>query len=140
MEFNCVIDTNVIVSALLSKYPDSATKLVLDGVFDDAITPIYSYDILKEYVDVLNRKEFKFDNNLINKVIDVFKDSGIITNPIDSGIDLVDKKDVPFYDAYNYTKEYDSYLVTGNLKHYPIEDNIVPPRRMIDIINERSDT
>ncbi len=37
MEFYAVIDTNVLLSALLSKSEDSATVKVLDAVFDGKI-------------------------------------------------------------------------------------------------------
>lgn len=35
MEYYAVIDTNVLLSALLSKNEDSATVKVLDAVFED---------------------------------------------------------------------------------------------------------
>lgn len=45
MEFYAVIDTNVLLSALLSKSEDSATVKVLDAVFDGKIIPLYHQDI-----------------------------------------------------------------------------------------------
>ena len=57
MEYYAVIDTNVLVSALLSKNEDSATVKVLDAVFDGKIIPLYHQDILIEYDEVLHRKK-----------------------------------------------------------------------------------
>lgn len=31
-------------------------------------------------------------------------------------------------------KEEDAYLVTGNIRHFPVEPFIVTPRQMLDII------
>lgn len=37
-----VVDTNVIISALLSHYSDAATSLVLDYLFKGLIVPLYN--------------------------------------------------------------------------------------------------
>lgn len=55
-----VIDTNVLVSALLSPRDDSATVRVIEKVLAGEIIPIYSNDISHEYRDVLSRKKFNF--------------------------------------------------------------------------------
>mgnify|MGYP002730100083 FL=1 len=56
-----VIDTNILVSALLSKHADSATVKVIEKLFDGEIIPVYSNEITNEYREVLHRKKFKFD-------------------------------------------------------------------------------
>lgn len=55
MKYYAVIDTNVLISALLSKNVNSATLKVLDAVFDGIIIPLYHQDILAEYDEVLHR-------------------------------------------------------------------------------------
>ena len=32
----------------------------------------------------------------------------------------------------------DAYLVTGNMKHYPVRSYVVTPREMIDIIEKEN--
>ena len=59
MKYFAVIDTNVLVSALLSSKNDSATVQVIEKVLKKEITPFYSEEILIEYTDVLNRKKFR---------------------------------------------------------------------------------
>ena len=54
-----VIDTNVLVSALLSSHEDAATVQVVGKLFSGEITPLFSEDILAEYNEVLRRKKFK---------------------------------------------------------------------------------
>ena len=42
--------------------------------------------------------------------------------------------DLIFYEVAIEKREDDSYLVTGNKKHYPIKDFIVTPAEMIEIL------
>ena len=60
-----VIDTNVLVSALLSSKDDTATVQVLGKVITGEIIPVYSNVITKEYREVLSRKKFGFSGDLI---------------------------------------------------------------------------
>ena len=60
MEVYAVIDTNVLVSALLAKHPDSAPVQILDRLFSRDFIPMYNEEILAEYSEVLHRPKFKF--------------------------------------------------------------------------------
>lgn len=51
-----VIDTNVFVSALLSRYADSATVQVVNAMFINGICPLYNQEIIDEYQNVLHLK------------------------------------------------------------------------------------
>jgi len=53
-----VIDTNVLVSALIS--PSGNEALVLLAVRQALITPCFSQDIVREYTEVLARPKFSF--------------------------------------------------------------------------------
>ena len=48
-----VIDTNILVSALLSKNETAATVQVMVQLLSGRITPVYSNEIIAEYVEVL---------------------------------------------------------------------------------------
>lgn len=63
-----VIDTNVLVSALLSSKDDTATVQVLAKVISGEIIPIYSNVIIKEYREVLSRKKFGFSGEMISSL------------------------------------------------------------------------
>ena len=134
MKIFTVIDTNVIVSALISRHTDSATVMVLNSVFSEHIIPVYNEDILNEYSTVLRRKKFNFSEDFINETITTIKDKGIHSERINSGETLPDDKDLVFYEVA-LSKE-DSFLVTGNLKHFPKKPFVVSPAEMIQIINE----
>lgn len=71
-----VIDTNVLVSALITKNPEAATAKVVRLLLDNGFVPLYDTSLSKE----------------------------------------------------------DSFLVTGNLKHYPTSPRVITPADFINII------
>jgi len=131
-----VIDTNVFVAALLTKNDDSATVRVYEAIADGLITPLYHKDILEEYVEVLSRPKFKFSKERINAVLDMIVKYGVEVFPKPTGEILIDMDDLIFYEVAMEKRDDDSYLVTGNQKHYPVRDFIVTPSEMIDILNQ----
>ena len=58
MKIFAVIDTNILVSALLSSKNDSATVKVMEKVLQKKIIPVYSEEIFTEYKNILHRKKF----------------------------------------------------------------------------------
>lgn len=49
-----------------------------------------------------------------------------------TGIDFPDLKDIVFYEIA-ISKE-NAYLVTGNIKHFPVRSFIVSPAEMVEIL------
>ena len=133
MKLLTIIDTNVIVSAFLSRHNDSATVLLLDCLFKGTIIPVYNDEILNEYYAVLTRSKFKIAKEKIDAVLTEIKTKGIHSERINSGETLPDDKDLVFYEVA-LSKE-DSFLVTGNLKHFPKKPFVVSPAEMVEIIN-----
>ena len=129
-----VIDTNVFVAALLTKNEDAATVKVYDAIADGIITPLYHKDILKEYSEVLHRPKFRFSKEKIHAVLDMIVKYGVEIFPKPTGEILVDMDDLIFYEVAMEKRDDDSYLVTGNKKHYPVRDFIVTPAEMMEII------
>ena len=68
--FYAVFDTNVLVSALMSKRADSPTVLLLDYVLDGRIVLLYNEDIIREYKEVLHRSKFDFSEDSIHDLIE----------------------------------------------------------------------
>ena len=124
-----VIDTNVIVSALMNVNgtPAKILSLVLNG----NIKLLYDNRIIFEYIEVLSRKEFGFNEEIINDMINYFKHEGEFVNAEHQNIEFIDETDKKFYEVYKYGEA--QYLITGNLKHFPEEDTIVTPKRSIEI-------
>ena len=131
-----VIDTNVLVSALLSSKDDSATVQVVQKIIQEEIIPIYNYDIAHEYKIVLHRKKFNFSRNNIDFLLNAIFHFGILFEPAFYDFTLPDIKDLPFYLTALQNQDKNSFLITGNLKHFPNEPFIVTPRYFINILNQ----
>ena len=134
MKIYAIIDTNVIISALLSYHQDSATVKILDHLYDRTIIPVYNDEILNEYAVVLRRPKFKFSEVTINATLEAIKKGGMRSDRIRTNENLPDPKDVVFYEVTLSVE--DSFLVTGNIKHFPKKPFVVTPAEMLQIINE----
>ena len=49
MNIYTVIDTNVIVASMLTSNPQSATKSIINKVWEGTITPMINAEIIEEY-------------------------------------------------------------------------------------------
>lgn len=133
-----VIDTNVLVSALLSSKDDTATVQVISKVISGEIIPVYSNVIAKEYREVLSRKKFSFSSDVIEYLLSAVEKYGVLVDPTPSGITLPDMKDLPFYEVVLEKRDDDTYLVTGNIKHFPKEPFVVTPKELLDILSKNT--
>lgn len=136
MNIYAVIDTNVLVSALLSKKSDVATVIVLRAVFERKVTPLYHPDILTEYNEVMRRPQFHFQEEMIQTILAAFAQFGIEVTPHPSQEILPDPDDLIFYEIAleKHRSTPGVYLVTGNQKHYPARDFIVTPAKLVNIL------
>ena len=136
MAYYAVIDTNVLVSALLSRRADSATVLLVERMLIGDLIPVYSTDIMYEYSEVLKRKKFRFDVEQIDYLLSAISHFGLMIEPSPTGEILPDMKDLPFYEVVMEKRQTnDAYLVTGNQKHFPNRTFIVTPKEMLDILS-----
>lgn len=136
MQIFAVIDTNVIVSALITKSPQSPPNMVLREVLDGKIIPLYHTEIIEEYREVLSRTKFHLKAETIQTVINSITSNGIKVEPKPTGEIFVDMDDLIFYEVAMEKRDDDAYIVTGNKKHYPVKDFIVTPSEMLKILNE----
>ena len=135
MTYYAVLDTNVLVSALLKN--GSVPWQVAEEALHGDIIPVLNDEILTEYEDVLNRPKFKFEKRTVDVFLNdlkkraVYAEAGLIEDIVP------DPKDVVFYAVLmEKRKEEEAYLVTGNLKHYPVKTYVVTPKEMLDILWE----
>lgn len=128
-----VIDTNVLVSALLSRHSDAATIQVVKAVLEKRILPLYNDEIIAEYEEVLSRKKFSFPYNDVRSILDMIMEVGRSAERTPVTDNFPDPKDVVFYEIA-MSKE-DAYLVTGNTKHFPKSPIVVTPAEMVEILN-----
>lgn len=134
MNYLVVIDTNVLISALLSKHGDAATVQVLNAVFDGTIIPVFNDEILAEYDNVLHRPKFKFSDTNIQLLLDTIKTYGVFAKQLITNEILPDPKDLVFYEVVMAKQDENAYLVTGNSKHFPKKPFIVTPNELLDIM------
>lgn len=135
MKYYAVIDTNVLVSAMLkwNSIPGNVMELVFSGL----ITPLLNEHIMKEYREVLSRPKFHMTEEVIRNVLTEINRLGIYIDAEKIDIILPDSKDRVFYEVVmEERKAEDAYLVTGNIKHFPVKPYVVTPRQMMDIIIE----
>lgn len=112
-----VLDTNILVSAFLS--PDSAAFRLLADVLDGKYTVLISKEIYAEYNDVLHREKFGFDEEDVQFLLLWFRENAVWIEVTKSDVLMPDEKDRIFYDIAKYCK---AKLVTGNRKHYPVDE------------------
>ena len=138
MKYYAVIDTNVIVSAMLKW--NSVPGNVMELVFSGPIIPVYNSEILKEYREVLLRPKCHLTEEIVNDVLENIENRGINVEAEILDIILPDPKDRVFYEVVlEERKTEEAYLVTGNIKHFPVETFIVTPRKMLDIVFSESE-
>ena len=131
-----VIDTNVIVSAFYSRDGLSNPALVIENVLLNKIIPLYNRDIILEYEEVLSRSKFHFPTEIIKRFITTIKTQGIEVCPSEViEEDFPDPTDIIFYEVRMSVD--DSYLVTGNLRHFPKKPFVVTPAEMVEILRVR---
>ena len=130
---HAVIDTNVLVSALLTSKSDAATVLVLEALMKGQIIPLYNDEIISEYEIVLNRPTFHFSVEKVARYINAIKEKGVLASRVMSDFEYPDPDDAVFYEIA-LSKE-DAYIVTGNLKHFPQTPIVVTPAEIMDILN-----
>lgn len=133
MKYYAVIDTNVLVSAMLKW--ESVPGHILRLVFEGTIIPVLNPDIVKEYQEVLKRPKFHLTEDIVEDIVGNMNLVGIYVDADNIEIELPDSKDKVFYEVVmEERKQEEAYLVTGNIKHFPKELYIVTPRQMLDII------
>lgn len=138
MKYYAVIDTNVIVSAIIN--PNSVPGKILKFVSVGMIVPFIDDEILNEYISVISRKEFKFKKEDIDYVQQLFGEKALKVDRTVTDEQFADKKDVVFYEiTLTGRKNTNAFLVTGNLKHFPKKPFVVSPREMLTIIEEEDD-
>ena len=126
-----VIDTNVIVSALLAQDRQRSVPFaILESVFLGKITPVLSKEIMAEYVSVLNRDKFGFNKELVKTILEELKVQGVWVTPNRTKKVLPDPKDVCFYEAAVIYEDIGACLVTGNMRHYPDCSFAVTPAQL----------
>lgn len=115
---------------------NSVPGSVIEMAFNGSIVPLLTVDIVSEYRNVLLRPKFHLSEPIVSDVISALEEKGVYIFPKVLNIELPDPKDKIFYEAVMEKRQENTYLITGNIKHFPKEPYIVTPREFVDVILE----
>lgn len=131
-----VLDTNIIVSSLMDAFSSSAEVVRL--VISEKVQLCHDVRIISEYREVLLRPKFSFDANQVNDYLAHIEACGIAVTAEPLAKHLPDLNDEVFLEVALTGKA--QYLVTGNLKHYPVDRRqgmkVVSPKEFLEIYRE----
>jgi len=110
-----VIDTNVLVSALLS--PEGNAALIVQAVKAELISIFLTDEIVSEYDDVLKRPKFGFEPDVTSGLLDMIHMQASIVQPDRSAAVSPDPGDTKFLQCALAARA--DAIITGNQRHYP---------------------
>ncbi len=110
-----VIDTNVLVSALL--HPGGKPAQVMLMVFEGRIFPVVSKAVLREYQGVLGRKKFGFSESDMNAFLQ-FMGSSVFEFGDPAGFHGSVHKDDSIFVSAAVAGSAD-FIIRGNIRHFP---------------------
>jgi putative PIN family toxin of toxin-antitoxin system len=109
-----VLDTNILVSALLSPFGPPAR--VLDMVLSGDIRAAYDDRLMAEYREVLARAKFSFAPEDVATVLAYLEADGERVTARPLPCELPDPDDLSFLEV---AAQAEAMLITGNAAHYP---------------------
>lgn len=112
---NIVLDTNVLVSGLLSPFGPCAN--IVRMVSSAELRLSLDARIITEYREVLARPKFRFDQDKVGALLDYIEFCGRMTASSPLSQSLPDLDDEPFLEVAIASKA--TCIVTGNHVHFP---------------------
>jgi uncharacterized protein len=110
-----VLDTNIVVSALLQPLGPSTQLLVL--TLSGSLRLCLSGSIYAEYEEVISRPRFRRSPEIIAGTLRTIRETGVWVRPTEPVKACADPDDDIFLECAQAAKA--EYLVTGNIKHFP---------------------
>jgi len=133
-----VLDTNVIVSALITPFGNAAR--ILDMVISGDLSFLYDDRILSEYREVLLREKFGFKECDVDILLEYIETEGLRITAAVSGEPLLDNDDIPFLEVALSGKA--DVLVTGNKRHFKVKParglKILSPEEFLKLLKQRN--
>jgi putative PIN family toxin of toxin-antitoxin system len=127
-----VLDTNIIVSALLSPHGPPA-QIFLMAILDPDMQLCVSGDIFAEYEEVIRRPRLNRSDSEIEGALRIIREKALWIKPRAKVRASSDPDDNIFLECSQAAEVH--YLVTGNVKHFPAEwagTQIVTARQFLD--------
>ena len=127
-----VVDTNVLVSGLLSDHPSPPVH-ILALIEKELLSVCYDERVWAEYVDVLGRAHFGFNQARIQTLLNTIQYAGLLVTPFQLEQKTSDPDDQAFYEVAALCF---CPLVTGNMRDYPNEPHIMAPAEYLEAMRE----
>ena len=132
MSIRAVIDTNVLVSAFWSGSRDTPPFRIYNALMAGRFIPLYSEEIIAEYIDVLHRHKFAFNPEEVDELINIIRTFGEAISPVEpSDASFPDPDDKVFYCVALAAQDGGAALVTGNRRHFPNADFVLTPSEFV---------
>ncbi|HEX2080982.1 MAG TPA: putative toxin-antitoxin system toxin component, PIN family [Longimicrobium sp.] len=119
-----VIDTNVLVSGLLS--PAGPPGRIVDLIATETVCVLYDDRILAEYREVLARPKLGINPREVAILMEEIELRGLLVFSPPLPIELPDADDLPFVEVAHAGAA--AFLITGNVRHFlPAQDQFLVP-------------
>ena len=119
-----VVDTNIIVNALLSNNENAKSLRLMDDIFNGVHRICVSSQIMAEYRDVLSRPVFHIPEDTFNELMAWFDKNALHIEPSPTTQDQAFMKDEDDRAFFDLAKCLNAKLITRNYKHYPVHELI----------------
>jgi putative PIN family toxin of toxin-antitoxin system len=134
-----VLDTNIIVSALITPFGNASR--ILDMVISGDLAVLYDDRIITEYREVLVRKKFGFAEKDVHMLIEQIEAEGLRIASTVYNKTLPDKDDIPFLEVALSGKA--DALITGNKRHFKVNPaeglKILSPDEFLKLLKQKPD-
>ena len=133
-----VIDTNILVSALLQ--PEGLPAAVLMLAFSGEAELCVSDAVFDEYAEVIHRPHLKRPPDVIEGTLRSIRKLGHWVKPVVRVEECTDPDDNVFLECAQAGEA--DYLVTGNKRHFPDrwkKTKVISPRELIELLMEQED-
>jgi putative PIN family toxin of toxin-antitoxin system len=128
-----VLDTNVVVSGLITRTGACAT--ILDLLVGGTFKAVLDARIMDEYQRVCAEPRLNLDSDAVRELLRLLEDVAERVAAAPLKADAVDSNDLPFLEVATGA---DAVLVTGNKKHFPRRVAspvlVMSPREFLDML------
>jgi len=130
---NVVLDTNVLVSGLLTRA--GICGRILRLLAEEAFQLCVDERILQEYDAVLPRPAFKIDSEDVLEILELIRSTALFVTPAPLSVALPDPGDLASLEVASASG---AVLVTGNARHFPAKARggvtVVSPAEFLDLL------
>lgn len=134
---NVVVDTNVLVSGLLT--PSGPCGQIVGLLSEGLLLPCVDARILQEYERVLPRPLFQIDVEDVLAILELVRSNAEVVEPMPLPVELPHASDVPFLEVAAHTA---AILVAGNTRHFPGKARagvtVASPKEFLELLRHSS--